>query len=146
LHKKIHIIQRKDENLENLYSKLGVSYELHDFVNTVTALPKSHLVIARAGCGTLADLVNAKRASILIPWSGALDNHQEYNAMCMGSDWSFPEGIEPAKLAHLLKQLMLDFFENGYDKSMIKQRAEYRDAPSGVGGQEIAKYLSKSYH
>ena len=100
-------------------------------------------MIARAGCGTIADLVNSKRASILIPWKGALDNHQELNA-AMGS-WTFPETVDPAKLAQFIKHLMLDFFENGYDKSELKKRATYPGI-SGDGGKKIAGYLNKCYH
>jgi UDP-N-acetylglucosamine--N-acetylmuramyl-(pentapeptide) pyrophosphoryl-undecaprenol N-acetylglucosamine transferase len=38
------------------------------------------LVIARAGASTVAEITTLGVPSILIPWAGAADNHQEHNA------------------------------------------------------------------
>jgi UDP-N-acetylglucosamine--N-acetylmuramyl-(pentapeptide) pyrophosphoryl-undecaprenol N-acetylglucosamine transferase len=41
---------------------------------------KSDLIISRAGATTIAELIASKKASILIPFSKATDNHQLFNA------------------------------------------------------------------
>ena len=41
---------------------------------------KSDLVISRAGASTIAELIAANKASILIPFAGATDDHQTQNA------------------------------------------------------------------
>ncbi|ADY55010.1 UDP-N-acetylglucosamine--N-acetylmuramyl-(pentapeptide) pyrophosphoryl-undecaprenol N-acetylglucosamine transferase [Syntrophobotulus glycolicus DSM 8271] len=48
--------------------------------NMPEALACSDLCICRAGAGTLAELSAAGRASILIPYPYAAENHQEHNA------------------------------------------------------------------
>ncbi len=40
----------------------------------------SDLVICRGGAGTMAELVAAEKPAIIVPWSGASENHQYYNA------------------------------------------------------------------
>ena len=41
---------------------------------------KSDLVICRAGATTIAELIAGRKASLLIPFAGAADNHQLHNA------------------------------------------------------------------
>ncbi len=41
---------------------------------------KSDLIVSRSGASTLAELIAATKASILIPFSGATDDHQTQNA------------------------------------------------------------------
>ena len=48
-----------------------------------SAYAKAELVICRAGAATLAELTVCKKASILIPFPAAADNHQEVNAQAM---------------------------------------------------------------
>ena len=44
------------------------------------AYRRADLVVCRAGATTLAEVMVAKKASILIPFPFATDNHQELNA------------------------------------------------------------------
>ena len=44
----------------------------------------SDLVISRAGASTVAELATVGRASVLIPWKQAADNHQYFNAQWLG--------------------------------------------------------------
>ena len=43
----------------------------------------AELVVCRAGATTLAELTVCKKASILVPFPYATDNHQEVNAMSL---------------------------------------------------------------
>ncbi len=47
------------------------------------ALSAARLVVARAGATTVAELAAAGRPAILVPWSGAADGHQTFNARAL---------------------------------------------------------------
>ena len=47
------------------------------------SLPSAHLVIARAGASTVAELAIAGRPAILVPLPGAIDDHQSANARAL---------------------------------------------------------------
>lgn len=44
------------------------------------------IIVARAGASTVAEIATVGVASVLIPWPGAADNHQEHNARWLSSD------------------------------------------------------------
>ena len=50
------------------------------FDNMVKEIAKAHLVIARSGSSSVAELTCAKKPMILVPFALAADNHQEKNA------------------------------------------------------------------
>jgi len=63
------------------YAELGIKAELATYLTDLPAiLDKSHLVIARAGASTIAELTVAGRPSILVPLPTAMDDHQTANA------------------------------------------------------------------
>ena len=53
-----------------------------DFMHDIYAA--SDLVISRSGASTVAELATVGRASVLIPWKQAADNHQYFNAQWLG--------------------------------------------------------------
>lgn len=63
------------------YAKLGVAAEVAAFFNDLPArIGAAHLVIARSGASTVAELSAIGRPSILVPLPHALDQDQFYNA------------------------------------------------------------------
>src|SRR5206468_6010537 len=50
----------------------------------VTEIAGADLVVSRAGAMTIGELAAAGRASILIPFAAATNNHQELNAGVVG--------------------------------------------------------------
>lgn len=57
---------------------------ISDYIyNMYTCYSAADLVISRSGSMTQTELKAAARASVQIPWSGATDNHQFYNAASM---------------------------------------------------------------
>ncbi len=57
-------------------------------------LEAAHLVIARSGASTVAELAAAGRPAILIPYPHALDDHQSANADALaeaGAAWLMPQ-------------------------------------------------------
>ena len=104
---------REDDkaSVAKIYTSAGVTTFLHSFVENMSAmLEQSHLIIARAGASTIAELAVSGRPSILIPLPGAVDNHQMYNARKVtdaGGGWLLEEGhLEAGYLAELLTQLL----------------------------------------
>jgi len=66
------------------YAAAGVPAELSPFFPDVAPrLANAHLVVARAGAGTLAELACAGRPSILVPLPHAIDDHQAANARAL---------------------------------------------------------------
>jgi len=64
------------------YQKLGISADIAAFFSDIPArLAAAHLVIARAGASTIAELTAAGRPSLLVPLPNSMDNHQYYNAI-----------------------------------------------------------------
>lgn len=67
--------------LEQTYKKFGFRAQVFAFIEDIfSCYLQAHLVISRAGAATLAELALCARASILIPYPYAADNHQEKNA------------------------------------------------------------------
>ncbi len=70
--------------VRSVYAEKGFSAEVLDFIDDMSsAYAKVELVVCRAGATTLAELTVCKKASILIPFPYATDNHQEVNARAM---------------------------------------------------------------
>jgi len=93
------------------YAQLGVSAHLATFFNDMPArLAAAHLVIARAGASTVAELAAAGRPAILVPYPHAIDNHQYFNANAFedaGGGWVMPqEGFTAAALCARLEAFL----------------------------------------
>lgn len=69
------------ERVRAIYADLEIPADLATYIEDMPAkLGWSHLVIARAGASTIAELTTAGRPAILVPLPSAMDNHQTYNA------------------------------------------------------------------
>ena len=85
LRRRLHVVQQcRPEDLEAVratYLRLGITAELATYLEDLPAvLARSHLVIARAGASTIAELTVAGRPAILVPLPSAMDDHQTVNA------------------------------------------------------------------
>ena len=69
------------EAVRNRYAALNIPAELMTYIEDMPdRLAEAHLVIARAGASTIAELTAAGRPAILIPLPIATDDHQTVNA------------------------------------------------------------------
>lgn len=79
--------QCRAEDIERVgarYQALGLQAELSPFFADVAGLLRdAHLVIARAGASTVAELAAIGRPAILVPLPGAIDDHQSENARAL---------------------------------------------------------------
>jgi len=86
------------------YAALGVPAELSPFFPDVARhLSVAHLVVARAGASTIAELACAARPALLVPLPNAIDDHQSANAHVLsdvGAARLLPQhGLTPEMLA-----------------------------------------------
>ncbi|MBO1074805.1 undecaprenyldiphospho-muramoylpentapeptide beta-N-acetylglucosaminyltransferase [Roseomonas marmotae] len=115
LRQRLSIVQQcRMEDLPRVraaYDELHVPAELSPFFGDVAGLySTAHLVIARAGASTVAELACAGRPSLLVPLPGAIDDHQAANARALadaGAARVVPQrDFTPASLAAALTDLL----------------------------------------
>ncbi len=108
--------QCRAEDIEQVrarYAELGIPAELATYLPDLPErLAWSHLVIARAGASTLAELTVAGRPAILVPLPTATDDHQTSNAREMvkagGARAIAQESFTPVELAKQMQKLGLE--------------------------------------
>lgn len=90
--------QAREEDVKRVraaYQASGIAAEVASFFGDLPDLmARSHLVIARAGASTVAELTVIGRPSILVPLPHALDNDQLHNATRLaqaGACWCFEQ-------------------------------------------------------
>jgi len=95
------------------YAELKIPAELLTYIADMPAkLAEAHLVIARAGASTIAELTAAGRPAILVPLPSATDDHQTANAREMakaGGARMIPQDeFTPEMLARQIEALAKD--------------------------------------
>ena len=93
-----------------IYAENGIAAECAPFVDVPARLGAAHLVIARAGASTLAELAAVGRPAILVPLPSAMDDHQTANARALadaGGAWLVPQAeFTPPELAKRIQRLV----------------------------------------
>jgi UDP-N-acetylglucosamine--N-acetylmuramyl-(pentapeptide) pyrophosphoryl-undecaprenol N-acetylglucosamine transferase len=89
LRRRLQVVQQcRQEDIarvDETYREFAVKATLATFIDDIpAALAAAHLVIARAGAGTVTELAVAGRPSLLVPLPTATDNHQLANAAELG--------------------------------------------------------------
>ena len=117
LRHRLQVVQQcRPEDMEpvrEVYRLLGIPAELLTYIEDMPAkLREAHLVIARAGASTIAELTAAGRPAILVPLPSATDDHQTANAREMaraGGARMIPQPqFTPETLARQIEALSLD--------------------------------------
>ena len=99
--------QARPEDLEQVrdaHRRGAIDAEVAPFFHDLSArLARAHLVIARAGASTVAELCVVGRPAILVPYAHAADDHQTVNARALdeaGAAWVMTESaFTPEALA-----------------------------------------------
>jgi len=95
------------DRVREAYAASGIAAELAPFFADIAdRLGRAHLVIARAGASTVAELTVAGCPAILVPLPTAIDDHQRGNARSLteaGGAWTMaqPDFTPPALAARL---------------------------------------------
>jgi UDP-N-acetylglucosamine--N-acetylmuramyl-(pentapeptide) pyrophosphoryl-undecaprenol N-acetylglucosamine transferase len=106
--------QVRQEDLAQLretYKEIGIAAHLAPFFRDLPErVANAHLVIARAGASTVAELSAIGRPCLLVPLPHALDNDQLENATRLeqgGGGWCMRQSdLTPERLAHELARLL----------------------------------------
>ncbi len=101
------------ESVRDRYAQLGIPADLNTYMADLPErLSWAHLVIARAGASTIAELTAAGRPAILIPLPSATDDHQTANVREMvdagGARAIAESDFTPVELAKQMQKLGLD--------------------------------------
>lgn len=101
------------EAVRDTYRRLEIPADLATYIEDMPEkLAWAHLVIARAGASTIAELTVAGRPAILIPLPSAMDDHQTYNALEMakagGARAIRQEDFTPVELAKQMQKMAME--------------------------------------
>ncbi|MBV8457557.1 MAG: undecaprenyldiphospho-muramoylpentapeptide beta-N-acetylglucosaminyltransferase [Acetobacteraceae bacterium] len=106
------------------YAQAGITADLSPFFADIAdRLAAAHLVIARAGASTVAELAVAARPSILVPLPGAIDDHQLANARALVTAGAARMIPQPKFSAPALTAVLIDLLSNPVQLTAASQLA-----------------------
>ncbi len=117
LRARLHVTQqcRADdiEAARHVLKEAGIAAELSPFfTNVASLLKRAHLVVARAGASTVAEIAVAGRPAIFIPLPGAIDDHQRANADALAAHGAAlrldQDGLTPEILAKEIETFLMN--------------------------------------
>ena len=132
----------RDRGVREAYARCGIpNARVVPFSTRIEDdLAWSDLVVARAGAGTLAEIAAVGRASLLIPFPSAADDHQAMNATafadCGAAIWVRQAAADSARLASEIRRLVTD----------DALRARLALGAEGLGRPEAARTIARDLH
>ncbi|MEX2453315.1 MAG: undecaprenyldiphospho-muramoylpentapeptide beta-N-acetylglucosaminyltransferase [Rhodospirillaceae bacterium] len=134
--------QCRPEDMERVaaaYAAAGMNPVLAPFFDDVPdRMAAAHVVIARAGASTVAELAEAGRPAILVPYPHATDDHQTANARAMeaaGGAWLIPQTAFAAETLIIRLEGFVNL-PDGLRRAAEKMRAAGgRNAAAAVAGR-----------
>ena len=96
------------------------------------------LVVCRAGASSLAELARLGKPAVLVPWSGAMANHQERNARAFEKDGSAIV-LTDAEVGSKLAETVLAFLNDGERLRAMAEAMKQRDNPNAA--KIVAQWL-----
>lgn len=104
---------RQLEDVRKAYAESGIRAVVKDFiVDMAQAYAEADLIICRAGATSLAEITAAGKASVLIPFPWAANDHQLKNAQAMEKEGAAKvireKDLSGAKLFEVVKNLLAD--------------------------------------
>jgi UDP-N-acetylglucosamine--N-acetylmuramyl-(pentapeptide) pyrophosphoryl-undecaprenol N-acetylglucosamine transferase len=108
--------QARGEDLERVrahYARLQIAAEVEPFFKDLPQrMADAHLVVARSGASTVAELAVIGRPSVLVPLPGALDQDQAANARSLGDIGAATvmaqDEFTPERLARVITEQLED--------------------------------------
>jgi UDP-N-acetylglucosamine--N-acetylmuramyl-(pentapeptide) pyrophosphoryl-undecaprenol N-acetylglucosamine transferase len=146
LRQRLQVTQQcRPEDIEQVrakYAFLGIPADLATyFADLPDKLALAHLVIARAGASTIADVSVAGRPAILVPLPSAMDDHQTANAremaMSGGARAIAQSGFTPAELARQIEHVA------GEPDTLINAASRARACGRPHAAQDLADLVER---
>jgi|YelNatPaOPRAMG01_1025707.scaffolds.fasta_scaffold20385_4 UDP-N-acetylglucosamine--N-acetylmuramyl-(pentapeptide) pyrophosphoryl-undecaprenol N-acetylglucosamine transferase len=131
----IHQTGEADYNsVKAAYGNHWAGSEISAFIDNIAgAFSRADLVICRAGAATVAELAAAGRASILVPYPSATDQHQLQNARALEAAGA-ARVIEQKDLKpNTLVDCVMELLNNPGKLSAMEQRAKSLASPGAAG-------------
>lgn len=127
-------------NVREMYRAAGIDVEVCSFIDDVPKVfARADLVVSRAGAAAVAELAAAGKASLLIPFPGATDQHQRENARVLEAAGAArlmeQSGMTPELLAAQIREL----FDRPELLTQMEQRARELARPRAA--KEIADWV-----
>lgn len=122
----IHLAGKEEDvaYLRSCYQKAGIVASVHSFEPQMErALIASDLALCRGGGGTLAELVEHTLPALIVPWEGAMENHQMANGLAM-SGWGGAKVLREKELGKLPETLLQILSELEEMKGSQQRRKE----------------------
>lgn len=125
---------------ERVRSLSSENIALVDYIEEMgKAYRMSDMVICRGGAGTMAELVATEKPAIVVPWSGAAENHQFYNGKYLEKKGAAFLVSEEEWTDYPLFDTLTDLFSSG---DRLRDMAEhYRDMDGGNATREVVSTL-----
>ena len=143
----VHIIG--ENNKQSFHLKNSNNYVQMEFTDEIAALIQNcDLVISRSGSGTINELIQAEKPSILIPYPYSKNNHQEKNAMILakigGSVLINQNKISKEFFEETLKRIFKSKIKNGeYNYEILDLMKKNMKNNNGLKSKnEIKKILN----
>lgn len=96
------------------------------------------LVVCRAGASSLAELARLRKPAVLIPWAGAMANHQEANAIAFAQDGAAVV-IKDNEVQSKLQPTVLELLNDGTSLRKMSEAMAKRDTPEAA--KIVARWL-----
>ncbi|MDB5733519.1 MAG: UDP-N-acetylglucosamine--N-acetylmuramyl-(pentapeptide) pyrophosphoryl-undecaprenol [Alphaproteobacteria bacterium] len=134
------------EKVREIYRNVEIRADLQSFFSDLPKrMAETHLVIARSGAGTVAELMAIGRPSILVPLPGALDDNQTPNADILAranAGWRFAQSeLTPDRLA----QVLIAIFNDPIDLARRAAAAHALATPNAAGKlADVVESLARS--
>jgi UDP-N-acetylglucosamine--N-acetylmuramyl-(pentapeptide) pyrophosphoryl-undecaprenol N-acetylglucosamine transferase len=140
----IHLTGKGAHLFAKHYRDKGIDCCVKDFETRMDlAYKAADLVVARAGAGTVSELIHYQTPAILIPYPYAMDNHQEVNANAIVSAGGGVKLTEVQASPCVLAAIIKSIFDRGKDQEMeaaLRKRKDFQ-VPSMV--QLIGEHLNE---
>jgi UDP-N-acetylglucosamine--N-acetylmuramyl-(pentapeptide) pyrophosphoryl-undecaprenol N-acetylglucosamine transferase len=129
------------DQVQQGYQEAGFAAEAAAFTPEVAAwMARAHLLVCRAGAGTLAELNARGRAALLVPYPFAANNHQEANARFLENAGAASLILNKHFTGELLADTILQFFAQP-ERLQAMEAASLRLAKPHAAGEIVAGCL-----
>jgi UDP-N-acetylglucosamine--N-acetylmuramyl-(pentapeptide) pyrophosphoryl-undecaprenol N-acetylglucosamine transferase len=113
------------DGVMKMYQASQVQANVIDFITDMaSAMDQAHLIIGRAGAGTVSEIACAKRPSVLIPLASAIHNHQAMNARVLADNGAAEILVEADLTSAILSDRLEHLLSNPDNLSAMSKNAK----------------------
>jgi UDP-N-acetylglucosamine--N-acetylmuramyl-(pentapeptide) pyrophosphoryl-undecaprenol N-acetylglucosamine transferase len=130
------------EEVRQTYARAEIRAELQTFFSDLPRrMAESHLVIARSGAGTVAELMAIGRPAILVPLPGALDDNQTPNADILAKAEAAWRVAQSSLTSDYLAQMLVKIFADPLGLARMAAKAHGLATPHAA--QKLADAVDR---